>query len=68
MPFTSKFVDSILSTDSCEKSLSTLCRKSWVFSESRGFPPTGKVDRVGYRINIVRKSNIKIVVKINSLS
>ena len=28
---------------SCEKSQTTLCRKSWGF-----FPPTGKVDRVGY--------------------
>jgi hypothetical protein len=31
-PFTSEFVSSILATDSCEKSQSTLCRKSWVFS------------------------------------
>ena len=36
-PFTSEIVGSILATDSCEKSLPTLCRKSWA----------GKVDRVG---------------------
>jgi hypothetical protein len=44
---TSEFVGkvgSILATDSCGKSQSTLCRrKSWVLR----FPPTGKVDRVG---------------------
>ena len=48
-PFTSEFVGSILATDSCEKSQSTLCRKSWVFSGCSGFLPqgklTGKVDR-----------------------
>jgi hypothetical protein len=48
-PFASEFVSSNLATDSCEKSRSTLCRKSWVFSECSGFLPhgklTGKVDR-----------------------
>jgi hypothetical protein len=40
-----------LMMDACEKSLSTLCRKSWVFS---GFFPQGKL--TGWvRINIVRK-------------
>jgi hypothetical protein len=44
-PFTSgsEFVGSILATDSCEKSLSTLCRKSWVFSGRSGFLPQGKL-------------------------
>ena len=48
----SKIVGSILATDSwnlCEKSQSTLWRKSWVFSGySLRFPPTGNVDRVGW--------------------
>jgi hypothetical protein len=53
-PFNSKFVGSILATDSCEMSQSTLCRKSWVFSGSYGFLPQGKL--TGWvRINIVRK-------------
>ena len=42
-PFTSEFVGSILATDSCEKSQSTLCRKSWVFSGRSGFLPQGKL-------------------------
>jgi hypothetical protein len=63
--FTSEFVGSILATDSCEKSQSTLCRKSWVFSGCSGFLPQGKL--TGWvRINIVRKV-ITIVVKVNSL-
>jgi hypothetical protein len=53
-PFTSEFVGSILATDSCEKSLSTLCRKSWVFSGRSGFLPQGKL--TGWvRINTVKK-------------
>jgi hypothetical protein len=49
--FTSEFVDSILATDSCEKSQSTLCRKSWVVSRCSGFLPQGKLS--GWvRINI----------------
>ena len=51
--FTSENVGSILATDSCEKSPSTLCPKSWVFSGCSGFFPQGKLTgRV--RINIVR--------------
>jgi hypothetical protein len=42
-PFTSENVGSILATDSCEKSQSTLCRKSWVFSGCSGFLPQGKL-------------------------
>jgi hypothetical protein len=42
-PFTSEIVGSILATDSCEKSQSTLCRKSWVFSGCSGFLPQGKL-------------------------
>ena len=42
-PFTSEYVGSILATDSCEKSRSTLCRKSWVFSGRFGFLPQGKL-------------------------
>jgi hypothetical protein len=42
-PFTSEFVGSILATESCEKSQSTLCRKSWVFSWYSGFLPQGKL-------------------------
>jgi hypothetical protein len=44
-PFTSEVVGSILATDSCEKSLSTLCRKF-----SPGAPVSfhsGQVGRVG---------------------
>ena len=53
-PFTSEFVGSILAMDSCEKSQSTLCRKSWVFSECSGFLSQGKL--TGWvRINTVRK-------------
>ena len=36
-PFTSEILGSILAMDSCEKSPSTLCRKSWVFSGRSGF-------------------------------
>ena len=36
VPFTSEIVGSILTTDSREKSESTLCRKSWVFSGRSG--------------------------------
>ena len=55
-----------LATDSCEKSQSTLCQKSWIFSKRSGFLPQGKLS--GWvRMNIVRKVNITIVVKINSL-
>jgi hypothetical protein len=46
-PFTSEFVGSILATDSCEKSQSTLCPKVVGFLRVLRFPPTGKVDRVG---------------------
>jgi hypothetical protein len=64
-PFTSEIVGSILATDSCEKSQSTLCRKSWVFSGCSGFLPQGKL--TGWvRINTVKKV-ITIVVKINCL-
>ena len=53
-PFTSEIVGSILATDSCEKSQSTLCRKSWVFSGCSGFLPQGKL--TGWvRINTVKK-------------
>ena len=53
-PFTSEFVGWILATDSCEKSQSTLCRKSLVFSGRSGFLPQGKL--TGWvRINMVRK-------------
>jgi hypothetical protein len=65
-PFTSEFVGSILATDSCEKSQSTLCRKSWVFSGCSGFLPQGKLTGWVYRINTVKKV-ITIVVKIISL-
>jgi hypothetical protein len=41
--FTSEIVGSILGTDSCEKSPSTLCWKSWVFSGCSGFLPQGKL-------------------------
>jgi hypothetical protein len=37
--FTSEIVGSILATDSCEKCLSTPCRKSWVFSGCSESPP-----------------------------
>ena len=64
-PFTSEIVGSILATDSCEKSQSTLCRKLWVFSGCSGFLPQGKL--TGWvRINTAKKV-ITIVVKINSL-
>ena len=47
-PFTSEIVGSILAKDSCEKSQSTLCRKSWVFSEGSSFLQLGKLTcRVG---------------------
>jgi hypothetical protein len=53
-PFASEFVASILATDSCEKSLSTLSRKSCVFSGCSGFLPQGRLS--GWvRINTVRK-------------
>jgi hypothetical protein len=39
---------SILDVDSCEKSRSTLCLKSWGFLQVFQFPSTGKVDRVGW--------------------
>jgi hypothetical protein len=45
---TSEIVGSILTTDSCEKSQSTLYEKSWVFSGYSGFLHTGNVDRVGW--------------------
>jgi hypothetical protein len=52
--FTSEFVGSILATDSCEKSQSTLYRKSWVFSGRSGFLPQAKL--TGWvRINTVGK-------------
>ena len=51
-PFmTSEIVGLILAMDSCEKSLSTLCQTSWVFSGDSSFLPQGKLGR----INIVRK-------------
>jgi hypothetical protein len=43
-PFTSEIMGSILAVDSwhfCEKSQSTLCRKSWVFFGYSGFLPQG---------------------------
>ena len=50
-PFTSEIMGSILATDSCERSLSLLCRKSFVFSGRSGFLPQGKL--TGWvRINI----------------
>jgi hypothetical protein len=53
-PFTSEIVGSILATDSCEKSQSTFCRKSWVFSECSSLLPQGKL--TGWvRINTVKK-------------
>ena len=45
----------ILATDSCEKSLSTLCRKSWVLSECYGFLPQCKLAGWWVRMNTVRK-------------
>jgi hypothetical protein len=52
--FISEFVGSILATDSCEKSQSTLWRKSLVFSGCSGFLPQGKL--TGWvRINTVKK-------------
>ena len=52
--FTSEFLGSILAMNSCEKSLSTLCRKSWVFSGCSGFLPQGKL--TGWvRINTFEK-------------
>ena len=53
--FTSEFVGLILATDSCEKSLSTLCRKSWVFFKRSGFLPQGKLKGWVIRINTVKK-------------
>jgi hypothetical protein len=51
-PFTSEIV--VITSDSWEKSQSTLNRKSWVFSGCSGFLPQGKL--TGWvRINIVRK-------------
>jgi hypothetical protein len=66
--FTSEMVGSILATDSCEKSQSTLCQKSWVFSGCSGFLPQGKLTGwVG--INIVRKVISQLLYcKINSLT
>ena len=62
-PFTSEFVGSILATDSCKRSQSTLCRKSWGFSGCSGFFSQGKL--IGWvRINTVKEVNITIVVKI----
>ena len=53
-PFTSEFMSSILATDSCEKSLSTLCQKLWVFSGRSDFLPQGKLT-AWVRINTVKK-------------
>jgi hypothetical protein len=53
-PFTSEFVGLILAMDSCEKSQSSLCRKSWLFSGCSVFFPQGKL--TGWiRINTVKK-------------
>jgi hypothetical protein len=53
-PFTSEYVQgSILATDLCEKSQSTLCRKSWVFSGCSGFLPQEKLTW-WVRINTVK--------------
>jgi hypothetical protein len=54
-PFTSEFVGSIsLATESCEKSQSTVCRKSWVLSVCSGFLSQEKL--TGWvRINTVKK-------------
>ena len=53
-PFTSEFLGSNPATDSCEKSQSTLCRKSWVFSGCSSFLPQEKL--IGWvRINTVKK-------------
>ena len=54
-PFTSEIVGSFLATDSCEKCLSTLCRKSWVLSECSGFLPQCKLAEWWVRMNTVRK-------------
>ena len=57
-PFTSVNVGSILATDSCEKSQSTLCLKSWVFFGRSSFLPQGKLAglvRIKHWINTVRK-------------
>jgi hypothetical protein len=54
VPFISEFVGSILATDSCEKSESTLCRTSWVFSGYSGFLRQGKL-RGWVRMNTVNK-------------
>jgi hypothetical protein len=54
-PLTSEpVVGPILAADSCEKSLSTPCRKSWIFSGRAGFLPQGKLAR-WVRINTVGK-------------
>jgi hypothetical protein len=53
-PFISLMEGLILATDSCEKSQSTLCRKSWVFFGRSGLVPQGKL--TGWvRINTVKK-------------
>jgi hypothetical protein len=55
--FTSEIMGSILATDSCEKSRSTLYRKSWVLSECSGFLPQCKLAGWWVRMNTVRKVN-----------
>ena len=63
--FISEIVGSIHAMDSCERSLSTLCRKPWVFSWRSGFLPQGKL--TGWvMINTIKKV-ITIVVKITIL-
>jgi hypothetical protein len=62
-PFTSENVGSSLTMDSCEKSQSTLCRKSWVFSGCSGFLPQRKL--TGWvRINTVKKVISQLLKKI----
>jgi hypothetical protein len=49
-PFTFEVEGSILATNSCEKSQrSTECRAGYLLVLRLQFPPTGKVDRLGFR-------------------
>jgi hypothetical protein len=52
--FSYKVYKAHVAADSCEKSQSTLCQKSWIFSGCSGFLPQGKL--TGWvRINTVKK-------------
>ncbi len=56
-PFTSEAAGSNPVLHSCEKSQSTLCRKSWVFSGLSGFLPQGML--TGWiRINTAKEVNL----------